>query len=103
MNTVYWKNTIASIFLLSFLFVRIINIHTLSHIDQDTNSDDCELCEIIVSNNKFGPLANFNSCEYNIETVLIPRLAKVISNYSNPLETVSTPKFVYNKPPPTNS
>jgi len=102
MNNVYWKNTIASVFLLTFLLVRIVNVHTITHIDDESDSDHCELCEIISINNQSELLFDSNTYEFNNPLNSIVTSKKIALNYSNPLQTVSTPSFVYNKPPPIN-
>ena len=101
MNSVIWKNTVATAFLLTFLLVRIVNVHAITHAD-DNDSDQCELCEIISINNQTELLPGSTTYEFNNPSDIIVKSKKVDLNYSNPLQTVSTPCFIYNKPPPSN-
>lgn len=51
-----WKHTIAYFFLAAFLLLRVANMHTVSHLFTDVETEHCELCTLIASTNQGTPL-----------------------------------------------
>ena len=94
------KNIISLLFLSAFLFLRVANVHTLSHYTDEVDKNDCELCEIITVSNQFTPFVDQIPDEIEIRSVVIPESMSLVQDYEEPLHSIASPDFVYNKPPP---
>jgi len=96
------KNIISLLFISTFLFLRIVDFHAMSHFaDDDDDQIHCELCEVISVSNKYPPVANNTIDE--IEQIVIQGFPeyKIAFCYETSAYIISLPESVYNKPPPT--
>ncbi len=97
----FWKNTITLFFLSAFLFLRIANFHSFSHLNEDEEDvQHCELCDLITQSNS-------NTLDFCPDSPSIPE--QNISNvfnlnefgyYTSPAIKVLYFENFYNKPPP---
>lgn len=97
------KSRISIFFLATFLLLRVINIHEISHSGlNDDHSNHCEQCIFFGQENKTNPLfigtevADFSFqplVDYNVGVA-------VIKTYRSPQIKVLQTDFFFNKPPP---
>ncbi len=96
------KNIVSLFFITTFLFLRIVDFHAISHFSDD-NDDviDCELCEIISISNEYTPVTNctFDDSEQKVVTNF-PEY-NIHFCYETSSYSVTLPESFYNKPPPT--
>jgi len=95
------KNIISFFFIATFLFLRIVDVHSFSHFSAD-NDDKvlCELCEIIAASNKFTPFTNSTIDEVEQKTILVFPEYKTAFCYETSQYSITLPESIYNKPPP---
>ncbi|WP_109299372.1 hypothetical protein [Aquimarina sp. AU474] len=96
----FYKNIISIFFISTFLFLRIVDVHVLSHFSDDNDQVDCELCEIITVSNKLTPYIGNASIEVVQKTILGFPEYKTNFCYETSQYSITLPESVYNKPPP---
>ncbi len=87
------------LFVAAFLIPRIANIHALSHSVDDDSSFSCELCDILVDSYQLD-LINYDNSYPENASQRIPNSRIVYTEYNSPQQTIASPIFIYNKPPP---
>jgi len=103
MKTTKWKHIGSLFFLFTFLFLRIVDAHAFSHITNDDQEDQthCELCEIITVSNQLTPLIDNADSEIKPKPFIIVSDCKILIGYKTTDYSITLPKYIYNKPPPT--
>ena len=101
MKIPFWKNIISLFFLFTFLFLRIVNIHAITHSFSDEDAQDCELCDLITSSNQNTTL-DVSSTSITLPTCDLNsyELKNRFRCYSNPEIKALHSSYFYNKPPP---
>lgn len=95
------KHKIGFLFLIVFLFFRVVNVHAFSHFLEEDESPHCELCEMMVTSQEKISILDMPEEEF------IPRIAIFYNKelmplgYEVPLYHIASPHYVYNKPPPS--
>ncbi|WP_131248817.1 hypothetical protein [Aquimarina atlantica] len=95
-----WKNIITLFFLSTFLFLRIVNVHAISHFSDDDDQIDCELCEIIAVSYKLTPFTDSTLVEVEQKSAIDFHEYKINFCYETSQYSITLPKSIYNKPPP---
>ncbi|UZO79148.1 hypothetical protein NBT05_09205 [Aquimarina sp. ERC-38] len=99
-----FKNSITLFFLFAFLLLRIVNVHAFSHfVDEDGQDDrlNCELCKIITTSHKLTPFTGGTSTDSLQNMVLDYPEYQTNYYYQTSQFSITLPKSVYNKPPPS--
>ena len=96
------KFSISIFFLTTFLLLRIINIHEISHIASDNDSNHCEQCVLNLQENKVTPIfLGTGTTDFPVQSTFnLNTSAENISTYSAPQLKVLQTDFFFNKPPP---
>ncbi|PKV48043.1 hypothetical protein ATE84_0026 [Aquimarina sp. MAR_2010_214] len=100
MRTDIWKNIISFFFVSTFLFLRIVDVHAFSHFSDD-DQVHCELCEIITASNKLTPFTGSAFVEVEQKSIIDFPEYKTNFCYETSQYSITLPKSIYNKPPPT--
>ncbi|WP_106790780.1 hypothetical protein [Aquimarina sp. Aq78] len=95
-----WKNIITLFFLSAFLFLRIVNVHAISHFSDDDDQIHCELCEIIAVSYKLTPFTDNTFVEVEQKPAIDFQEYKTNFCYETSQYCITLPKSIYNKPPP---
>lgn len=94
------KNAIALLFILTFLFLRIVNAHAFSHFSGDEDQVHCELCEIIAVSAELTPCIGQEIPETKPKSFYNDKQYKINFGYKPTQYIITLPKSIYNKPPP---
>lgn len=98
-----YKNSIAFIFLLTFILLRVSNTHAIVHWAEDTEQTQCELCDVITQSQEITPILDDDaSSKLQISAPIFVEKSESTTNYEEPLFVIVYPSFVYNKPPPVD-
>ncbi|WP_025740655.1 hypothetical protein [Aquimarina pacifica] len=95
-----YKNIISLFFVLTFLLLRIVNLHAFSHFSNDDEQIHCELCDIITISHKIVPFASNTPVALVQETVLDTQDHRTDFFYETGGYSITLPKSIHNKPPP---
>lgn len=77
-------------------------MHAFSHFsDDDQTQTDCELCEIINVTNQLTPCAENVFIDTEQKIIVVFKEQKIIFCYETSEYSITLPKSVHNKPPPT--
>lgn len=95
------KNVISLVFLLAFLFLRVANVHSVSHHLDEIDTNTCELCEIITVTHQFTPFVDQSPEDIEYNLCIVPKNSSINFGYEEPLHCIVSPDFIYNKPPPS--
>jgi len=102
MRTNIWKKSISLFFISSFLLLRIVDVHTISHFsDDDDDLISCELCEIISLSNEYTPVTNNTFDELEPKALHYFREFKTAFYYETSQYCITLPQSIHNKPPPS--
>ena len=96
----YLKNSVALLFLTIFLALRVGNAHTILHWNEDIDTPQCELCDVITQSQELTPLLDSVSYESESDAIFCLLDDKAITNYKAPLYWSVFPTDFLNKPPP---
>ncbi|MBQ4804612.1 hypothetical protein J8L88_17255 [Aquimarina sp. MMG015] len=98
----FYKNIISLFLVTTFLLLRVVSAHAFSHFSDDTHPDtNCELCEIITASNQLTPFIGDTTEEIEQKSTADYQEHKVDFSYETSKYSITLPKSVYNKPPPT--
>ncbi len=97
------KNLISFFFLSSLLFLRIADAHAFSHFSDDNDQIDCELCDIITTSNQFTPIFEGSFIAEKPKHCEGFQVIQTNFCYETSQYSITLPKSVYNKPPPSKA
>ncbi|QLE02116.1 hypothetical protein HX109_11340 [Galbibacter sp. BG1] len=98
-----WKHTLSYFFLVAFLLLRVLSLHEYSHVDNDSDYENCELCTIISCAKENTPLENSTLPVATSATPFFDFPQHKFSNvYASPYHKILLLDYHYNKPPPFN-
>lgn len=96
-----FKYTISLFFLTSFLLLRVINFHSISHLFSDKDSHHCEYCIVVSNTNNGTPLdVNTLSFNYSLEAPVDFTAKNDFISYVAPYQKILYSDYSHNKPPP---
>lgn len=85
----------------AFILPRIASLHALSHTEEKDNFlITCDLCDLITTTDFSTPFLN-GPLTSDLEPCNNPNRKLFYGTYDIPLGKIATPRFIYNKPPPT--
>lgn len=96
-----FKYALLAVSLILFLSIRVGHMHAWIHADVEDHVEHCELCHLILASEQNTPL-NFSPSDYTFtaEDIISYPYAIPLETYQQPLQSIVTPDYVYNKPPP---
>ncbi len=96
-----WKYIISFFFLISFVLLRIMNLHIISHLDSNIDFQHCENCVLIAQAYQTVPL-NFgtSSPNFSSENNLDFKNSPSTVLYTPPYKKAFLSDYFFNKPPP---
>ena len=98
----FYKNIISLFLVTTFLFLRVVNAHAFSHFSDDNPEEiNCGLCEIIIASNQLTPFINDTFEEIKQKSTKDYQEYKVDFDYETSAYSITLPKNVHNKPPPS--
>ncbi|TXD84512.1 hypothetical protein ESY86_05490 [Subsaximicrobium wynnwilliamsii] len=100
----YLKNTISLFFLTTFLLLKVVNLHEVSHITSDKDTQHCEQCAFIAQAGQTTPL-NVPTPQENISFVNpfdFVEHSAAYTLYVAPHQKVLHSDYFHNKPPPNS-
>ncbi len=100
MKKSFRQNIFAFFFLSTFLFLRVANAHTFSHLNESDETTHCELCEIITVSQQLTPYLDNASTDTEDKNHAFFQYPQINFVYEEPLHCIVTPVFFHNKPPP---
>ncbi|RPD99958.1 hypothetical protein EGM88_01455 [Aureibaculum marinum] len=99
MKTSPFKNSITYLFLVLFLSMKLIGLHTLSHSDDKDHSLDCTICDHIISHN-LTPVITTDIDDYEIENVEFVVQKEINNNYCFIASSSIESDQLFSRPPP---
>ena len=100
MNASTKKNIIVFLFLSSFFFLRIVDVHAFSHISSDEDQTHCELCEVIQQQQEFKLILDKSCDDLKLNIISKNRYDLINETYETFYFSSTLPENTYNKPPP---
>ncbi|AXT58987.1 hypothetical protein D1816_01000 [Aquimarina sp. AD10] len=98
------KNIISLFFVSAFIFLKVVNAHAFSHFSEDDDDQThCELCEIFTTTNQLTPFTNNSLTEIEQKFIVAFQEQKINFCYETSQYSITQPKSIYNKPPPSKS
>ncbi len=94
------KNIKAILLLAAFLFLRVGSAHSISHWYEDTDTEHCELCDIISQSQDHTYFIDGESVLIENDFTDFTYRSVFQDHYEQPLHCFVLPRCVYNKPPP---
>lgn len=96
-----WKYIISSFFLISFVLLRIMNLHVISHLGSNIDFQHCENCVLIAQAHQTVPL-NFGASSLNFSSENNLDFKNSLSTvlYTPPYKKAFLSDYFFNKPPP---
>ncbi|MFC5048592.1 hypothetical protein ACFSTE_08910 [Aquimarina hainanensis] len=96
------KNSISLFFLISFIFIRIINFHTTSHLlfEDELAEQSCEYCHALSATERNVFLYTPTIPEIHPIAKKIPEVTTAYFAYISPVKKVRITDYYLNKPPP---
>jgi len=94
------KHTISFLFLSAFLLLKVANAHSLSHLLEEEENWQCELCEMAFTFQENTPVVYTSGKEWVPKVTFSCEYQPVIAGYQEPLQHIASPHDVHNKPPP---
>ncbi|MGB5817896.1 MAG: hypothetical protein WBG90_00330 [Saonia sp.] len=99
-----WKHSTAYFFLFAFLLMRVVNLHTVSHVLTGEEYEHCELCDLITTTDQGTPLQiSTPQVEMSFASFLDGYNSKSLGFYSTPYQKTILSDYFHNKPPPVLS
>lgn len=97
----YWKNSISIFFLASFLLLRVMSVHELSHVFSDSDAHYCEQCVLIANSHQGTPLDSGTvQTDFSFQNLFDWAPINRFELYSAPYQKTFTSDYFHNKPPP---
>lgn len=95
-----YRKTISIIALILFLLLRVGDMHAFSHMSDDKDIAQCELCDMLVLAEELNPaIANEYQAEVD-EPIINCSENDKLTGYEEPLYCIASPDEILNKPPP---
>ncbi|WP_103863517.1 hypothetical protein [Aquimarina sp. I32.4] len=96
------NTTISIIFLSTFLFLRIVNLHAFSHFSEEDETPHCELCEIIAASQQDIPFFDQAFVLPEQKPTMVLQKKERLCEYDTSHYCITLPRNIYNKPPPVS-
>ena len=95
------KHSITYLFLVLFLSMKMVGLHTFSHLDDDDNGHDapCEVCHYAITHN-FTPELSTELQDFSIKTTTLLINNIVLNNYSFKVTNSIASSQLFCRPPP---
>ena len=97
MKTGFFKNSLAWIFIVIFLSLKVAGLHAFAH-DHDS-IEHCEVCDLVSTNN-FSPLINDITENYIGSILAFCIQAKTIKQYNFVYSATVNVASLFSRPPP---
>ena len=95
-----FKKAILFIALVSFLLLRVGNVHSFSHSSEESDTPHCELCEMLYHVQEQSPVVKSETSKVTITSFFPPEQKSAFTEYEEPLYCFVYPRCIHNKPPP---
>ncbi|WP_281979411.1 hypothetical protein [Tenacibaculum mesophilum] len=93
------KNSIAYLFLVLFLSMKVGGLHVLSHTDDKDHTSHCTICDHAVVSD-LTPLVTPDTLDFSIENNEYIVLREVIKDYNFIISGTITAEQLFSRPPP---
>lgn len=93
------KNSIAYLFLVLFLSMKVGGLHVLSHTDDKDHTSHCTICDHTVASD-LTPLVTPDTLDFSVENTEHFVQREVIKNYDFIISGTITAEQLFSRPPP---
>ncbi|REH50518.1 hypothetical protein C7448_104130 [Tenacibaculum gallaicum] len=94
------KNSIAYLFLVLFLSMKVGGLHVLSHTDDKDHTSHCTICDHAVASD-LTPLVTPDTLDFSVENNEYVVLREVIKDYNFIISGIITTGELFSRPPPS--
>lgn len=93
------KHSITYLFLVLFLSMKLVGLHTFTHMDDDEHDAPCEVCHYAITHN-FTPELSPELQDFVIENTTLVINNLVLNNYSFNVTNSIASNQLFCRPPP---
>ena len=93
------KHSITYLFLVLFLSMKLVGLHTFSHMDDDGHDAPCEICHYAITHN-FTPELSTELQDFSVESAVLIINNIVLNKYSFKVSNTISSNQLFSRPPP---